>query len=110
MSIRAAQYVRMSTEHQQYSTENQADVLREYAAMDVRLVLPSLLAPTLVVHRRGDLFVPVEAGRFFASLVPGATFVELEGEDHLPYVGHVDAVTGTIDKFLRGLMPTRELG
>lgn len=29
--IQAAQYVRMSTEHQQYSTENQADVLREYA-------------------------------------------------------------------------------
>ena len=28
--VRAAQYVRMSTEHQQYSTENQADVLREY--------------------------------------------------------------------------------
>ena len=25
-------YVRMSTEHQQYSTENQADVIREYAA------------------------------------------------------------------------------
>jgi DNA invertase Pin-like site-specific DNA recombinase len=30
--IRAAQYVRMSTEHQQYSTENQTDVIREYAA------------------------------------------------------------------------------
>ncbi len=30
--IRAAQYVRMSTEHQQYSTENQADVIREWAA------------------------------------------------------------------------------
>ena len=29
--IRAAQYVRMSTEHQQYSTENQSDVLKEYA-------------------------------------------------------------------------------
>jgi DNA invertase Pin-like site-specific DNA recombinase len=29
--IRAAQYVRMSTEHQQYSTENQSDVLAEYA-------------------------------------------------------------------------------
>jgi len=28
---RAAQYVRMSTEHQQYSTENQADVIRQYA-------------------------------------------------------------------------------
>ena len=28
---RAAQYVRMSTEHQQYSTENQMEVLRRYA-------------------------------------------------------------------------------
>jgi len=27
----AAQYIRMSTEHQQYSTENQADMIREYA-------------------------------------------------------------------------------
>ncbi len=31
-SVRAAIYVRMSTEHQQYSTENQSDVIREYAA------------------------------------------------------------------------------
>ncbi|WP_437191587.1 recombinase family protein [Planctomicrobium sp. SH527] len=30
--IRVAQYVRMSTEHQQYSTSNQEDVIREYAA------------------------------------------------------------------------------
>ena len=29
---RAAQYVRMSTEHQQYSPENQADIVRQYAA------------------------------------------------------------------------------
>jgi DNA invertase Pin-like site-specific DNA recombinase len=31
-AVRAAEYVRMSTEHQQYSTENQGDVIREYAA------------------------------------------------------------------------------
>ena len=30
--VRAAQYVRMSTDHQQYSTENQAETIREYAA------------------------------------------------------------------------------
>ena len=29
--VRAAEYVRMSTEHQKYSTENQADALRRYA-------------------------------------------------------------------------------
>ena len=31
-TVRAAEYVRMSTEHQQYSTENQADAIRQYAA------------------------------------------------------------------------------
>jgi len=30
--VRAAQYVRMSTEHQKYSTENQADAIAAYAA------------------------------------------------------------------------------
>jgi len=30
--IRAAQYVRMSTEHQKYSTDNQSDIIREFAA------------------------------------------------------------------------------
>jgi DNA invertase Pin-like site-specific DNA recombinase len=32
LPLRAAQYVRMSTEHQQYSPENQLEVIREYAA------------------------------------------------------------------------------
>src|SRR5258708_2332055 len=31
MKGRAAEYVRMSTEHQKYSTENQADAIRLYA-------------------------------------------------------------------------------
>ncbi|MGZ6037863.1 MAG: recombinase family protein, partial [Phenylobacterium sp.] len=31
--IRAAQYVRMSTDHQRYSTENQADAIAAYAAI-----------------------------------------------------------------------------
>jgi len=30
--LRAVEYVRMSTEHQQYSTENQSDKIREYAS------------------------------------------------------------------------------
>lgn len=30
--VRAAEYVRMSTDHQKYSTENQAEAIRHYAA------------------------------------------------------------------------------
>ncbi len=39
MSVRGVQYVRMSTEHQRYSTENQSDVIRQYAGThDVEIV------------------------------------------------------------------------
>src|SRR4051794_17074716 len=31
-AVRAAEYVRMSTEHQKYSTENQSEAIRAYAA------------------------------------------------------------------------------
>lgn len=31
--VRAAEYVRMSTDHQRYSTENQADAIQAYAAL-----------------------------------------------------------------------------
>nr|WP_258048537.1 recombinase family protein [Burkholderia anthinoferrum] len=36
---RAVAYVRMSTEHQQYSTENQLDVIRVFAETRVALTL-----------------------------------------------------------------------
>ena len=32
LSVRAAMYVRMSTEHQKYSTENQGEAVQRYAA------------------------------------------------------------------------------
>jgi DNA invertase Pin-like site-specific DNA recombinase len=39
MAWRAAEYVRMSTEHQQYSTANQSDRIREYAKQrDIEIV------------------------------------------------------------------------
>lgn len=37
--IRAAEYVRMSTEHQQYSTENQRDAVRQWAEARNRRVV-----------------------------------------------------------------------
>ncbi|MFI5299482.1 MAG: recombinase family protein [Polyangiales bacterium] len=56
--VRAAQYVRMSTEHQQYSTENQSDAIREYA------------------HKRG-----MEIVRTFADA--GKSGLRLDGRDAL---------------------------
>lgn len=47
---RAAQYVRMSTEHQQYSTENQGDKIREYA---VRRNIEIVTSTTEIVQAEG---------------------------------------------------------
>ena len=52
-AMRAAEYVRMSTEHQKYSTENQSDAIREYAerhGMEIvrRLLQLAWLAPDIM--------------------------------------------------------------
>jgi class 3 adenylate cyclase len=52
-------------------------------AIDVREVLPVISAPTLVLHQRADPWVPVEHGRYLAERIPGAAFVELDGDQHL---------------------------
>ena len=61
-------------------------------------------------HRR---CVPVELGRYVADHVPGARFVELAGNDHMPWVGDSDAVLDEVEQFLtggrRGAEPDRVL-
>ena len=53
---------------------------RMNAEIDIRDVLPSIRVPTLVIHRTGDRCLKVEEGRYLASRIPGATFVELPGD------------------------------
>src|SRR5215475_1758807 len=72
------------------------------ADVDVRNVLPSIRVPALVIHRRDDACLPVEGGRFVASRIPGAKYVELEGKDHLPFVGNQDEILDEIEEFLTG--------
>jgi len=71
------------------------------AQIDVRHVLPTIRVPTLVLHRTGDRCLLVEEGRYVASLIPGARFVELPGDDHLPFVGDQDALLDEIERFLK---------
>jgi pimeloyl-ACP methyl ester carboxylesterase len=77
-------------------------LLRMSFATDVRSILPTIRVPTLILHRAGDRFVPVEHGRYMAEHIPGARFVELAGSDHLPYFGDSEAVLGEIQEFLTG--------
>ena len=77
--------------------------------VDIRHVLPSVSAPTLVVHRDGDRVMPVEHGRYYAEHISGARYVELAGVDHWWWVGagH-DTIALEIEEFLTGERPEPE--
>jgi pimeloyl-ACP methyl ester carboxylesterase/DNA-binding winged helix-turn-helix (wHTH) protein len=73
------------------------------AEIDVRNVLPSIRVPSLVIHRSEDQCLKVEEGRFVAERIPGAKFVELPGDDHLPFVGDQDTMLDEVEEFLTGV-------
>ena len=81
-----------------------ADLARMNARIDVRPLLRDLRIPTTVICRAGDLVVSPEHGRYAASAIPGARYVELPGEDHLPFTGDVAPLIQTIAEAL-GLKP-----
>jgi hypothetical protein len=67
---------------------------------DIRDILPTIRVPTLVIHRKDDVCLRVEEGRFVANRIPGARFIELPGSDHLPFVGDQDAILDAVQRFL----------
>jgi class 3 adenylate cyclase len=77
--------------------------------IDVRDLLPTIRVPALILHRTGDRDVMVEEGRWLAARIPGARFVELPGDDHLPWVGDQDALLDEIQEFLTGVRPVRDV-
>jgi len=82
---------------------------RMNAEIDVRHVLPSLHLPVLVLHRTGDLAVDIATGRHLAQLIPGARFIELPGDDHVPWIGDVDSITGVVADFITDIPEAPEV-
>jgi class 3 adenylate cyclase len=70
-------------------------------AIDVREVLPVISAPTLVVHQRGDPWVRVEHGRYLAQHIPGAAYVELDGDEHIPTAATAPVLLAEMMPFLQ---------
>jgi class 3 adenylate cyclase len=93
-----ATYLRMS------ASPGAAEALtRMNGPIDVRHALPVVQAPTLILHRTGDRSLPIEGARYLAEQIAGAIFVELDGDDHLPFVGDQDAILDEVEEFLTGV-------
>jgi class 3 adenylate cyclase len=85
------------------------DLIGMYKQIDLRHVLPAIAVPTLVLHRTGDLVAHADSGRYIAKHIPGARFIELPGDDHLPIVGDVDSIADEIEEFLTGERHARDV-
>jgi len=83
-------------------------LLRMARDIDIRHVLRTIRVPTLILQRDGDLAVNVESGRYLARQVPGAKYVELSGNDHMPFVGDSDSIVAEVQEFLTGVRPAPE--
>jgi pimeloyl-ACP methyl ester carboxylesterase len=69
--------------------------------IDVRPILPTITAPTLVIHAREDT-MPVQFGRYLGDHIPGARYLEVDGADHAPWFTEPDTILTEIEEFLTG--------
>ena len=77
-------------------------VSRANSLVDIRHILPSIQVPTLILHAKYDTLVSIENGRYLADKIPGASLIELDTPDHLPWVGNPEQVVAEIKGFLTG--------
>jgi len=77
-------------------------LIRSYREIDVTPLLPTLRVPTRVLHREHDTAVAVEGARAVADEIPGARYVELAGNDHIPWLGDSDALLDEVEEFITG--------
>jgi class 3 adenylate cyclase len=77
--------------------------------LDVRDVVPSVHAPSLVLHRTRDRLVNVRNGRWLAQHLPNARMVELAGDDHIPWYDGAEEWLGEVQEFLTGTRAAPEL-
>jgi class 3 adenylate cyclase len=73
--------------------------------VDVRAVLPTIRVPTVVMHRTDDRDALLEEGRYIASQIPGARFVEFPGADHSWWTQGRDAIVDEIEELVTGVRP-----
>jgi class 3 adenylate cyclase len=84
-------------------------ILRVVYDADVRPLLSSVEAPTLIIHRRDNRNFRVGHGRFLAEHIPGARYVELPGSDCLFWVGDTNQMLDEIEEFLTGVRSGRSV-
>jgi pimeloyl-ACP methyl ester carboxylesterase len=88
-------FVRMQTET--VTPPNAARLRQIIDRFSVTDILPSISAPTLVIHANCDAVQPSQQGRIIASEIPNAKYVSLDSRNHVP-LPQEDSWTRLIDE------------
>jgi class 3 adenylate cyclase len=79
-----------------------AAIMKMNSEIDVRHVLPTIRAPTLILHRVGDRVLEIEHARRLAQAIQGAKLIELPGTDHTFWVSDGGLLLDHVEQFLTG--------
>ena len=92
-----AKFLRMST-----SPAAAEALTRANMKIDIRDILPTIRVPTLLIHATGDRTLPIAFSRYMVERIPGARLVEIDSDDHLPWLEGGDEILRAIEEFLTG--------
>lgn len=76
--------------------------LRILGAIDLRADAASIVQPTRVIAGDRDTLAPAAAGRWLAATMPGATYAEIAGAGHAPFLSHPEAFRRALEGFVDG--------
>ena len=85
-----------------------APIFETINQLDIRAVLPAIRIPTLVCTAATTGSIDVANGRYLAAHIPGARYIELDGEDHIYFAGDSDALLDEIEEFVTGSRGTHD--
>lgn len=77
------------------------DILARTRDEDIRGFLPKVVAPTLVVHLKGDTLVPFEAARWLADSLPNGVLEEFDAPREIPMRAH-EEMAAHLEEFIAG--------
>ncbi len=86
-----------STSHNQL-----AHLFRMNRKYDIRQLLPSISAPTLVIHLEENRSIPAAHGEYISEAIPGARLVIIPGTDHLFMRNYGGPVIDAVEEFVTG--------
>jgi class 3 adenylate cyclase len=77
-------------------------LMRMNQKLDVTSILPNVRTPTLVLHSRADIVVPIAQGRKFAAAIPHAKLIEYDDLPHGVWARNCNALIGDVEEFITG--------